>query len=442
MLDSDETIAAIASPPGHALRGIVRLSGPRAIEITQGLVAGTMGTPRPARPASFTTRLRIAATDRPVPAMLTHWPGPRTLTGQDLAEIHLVGANPLLQAVLSECLRRGARLARRGEFTLRAFLSGRLDLTQAEAVLGVIDARTPHQFRQALGQLAGGLGGTIQALRSRLLDVLAHIEAGLDFVDEADVDPIRRSQLADEIAVASRSVAEAAGRFQSRDREIGLPRVVLVGDPNAGKSRLFNALTGGENAIVSSQAGTTRDYLSARFQCADVWIELIDTAGLDATSDPIGMLAQQAREEVSQAADLVIECIPVDSFPACDRRSTDGRLVVCTKADLKPAPTGILGTSAITGEGLDDLRRAIAGSLDTAAADDAEVAGTSARCQAGLARTAEVLAETARAIEWGAGDELVAVDLRDAIEELGRVIGLVVTDDVLERIFERFCIGK
>ena len=195
--------------------------------------------------------------------MLALWPAPRTYTGQDVAEIHLVGSAPLVSLVLAHCLARGARHAEPGEFTLRAFLSGRIDLTRAEAVLGVIEAANPAQLDAALEQLAGGLSGPILALRDRLLDLVAHLEANLDFTEEPDVDPLGRGgpgRGARPTRPPSSARWPGGSTIASGPRAI--PRVVLVGPPNAGKSRLFNALLGRDRAIVSPQAGTTRDYLA------------------------------------------------------------------------------------------------------------------------------------------------------------------------------------
>ena len=200
-----------------------------------------------------------------------------------------------------------------GEFTLRAFLSGRLDLTRAEAVLGVIDARTPAQLDAALQQLAGGLAGPIVALRDRLLDVLAHLEAGLDFVDEADVDPLGRAALAASLAEAAAEVAALADRLRGRDRPEGHPRVVLVGPPNAGKSRLFNALLGREQALVSPHAGTTRDYLAAPCDCAGLTVELIDTAGDEPATQRDRGPAQDLRSDQVAQADLLLACRSADT---------------------------------------------------------------------------------------------------------------------------------
>jgi tRNA modification GTPase len=442
MLDVADTIAAIASPAGPALRGIVRLSGPRAWDIALAAFLPDGPAARTHQPVLRQGRIRLATIGREMAAAIALWPGPRTYTGQPLAEIHTVGSPPLLQRVLADCLLRGARLAEPGEFTLRAFLNGQIDLTRAEAVLGVIDARSPAQLDLALKQLAGGLAGSIRTLRDRLLDLLAHLEAGLDFVEEEDVDPIQRAALADEVAAASAAVGELAHRLQARDRPEGRPRVVLVGPPNAGKSRLFNALLGEAQALVSPVAGTTRDYLTAPCDCGGLPVELIDTAGAEPAGDEIAARAQELREEVMMSADLLLVCEPHGAAIVADPAVAATRLLVGTKADLGPIAPGWLPTSAETGVGLDRLRTAIASTLRADPREAAGVAATGARCGVGLARAAEALEEAAATLARGGGDELVALDLREALEELGRVVGEVVTDDILDRIFSRFCVGK
>jgi tRNA modification GTPase len=446
MLDPSDTVAAVASPPGPGFRGLVRLTGPDAWAIALTGFSADRDPPDPsARHAACRAGWLTVDGLRPrLPATLALWPGPRTYTGQPMTEIHTVGATPLVQLVLAHCLARGARLAEPGEFTLRAFLSGRIDLTRAEAVLGVIDARTPAQLDAALSQLAGGLAGPIVALRDRLLDVLAHLEANLDFVDEADVDPLGRSELAGELAGSAAGVAALADRLRGRDRPEGLPRVVLVGPPNAGKSRLFNALLGRDHALVSPRAGTTRDYLSAPCDCDGLTVELIDTAGLDDATGAIESRAQSFSTDQADRADLVLDCQSPDTPPAPPIAADRPRLLVWTKSDVAPPPdsSALLATSARTGEGLAPLRSAIATALRSDAADGDPIASTGARCRESLGRASESLRSASETLLLGGGDELVAIDLRQAVDELGKVVGAVVTDDILDRIFRRFCIGK
>lgn len=367
-LDTNDTIAAIASPPGAGLRGIVRLSGPTAIPVVCADYVPDDDRVSVSRRARVSTGfLRVDGLRPQLPVMLSLWPAPRTYTGQDIAEIHLVGSVPLVNLVLAHCLSRGARHAEPGEFTLRAFLSGRIDLTRAEAVLGVIEASNPAQLDAALEQLAGGLSGPIVALRDHLLDVVAHLEANLDFTDEHDVDPFGRPALAAEFEQSSDELALLARRLGDRENSETHPHVVLTGPPNVGKSRLFNALLGRDRAIVSPQAGTTRDYLSALCDCDGLTVELVDTAGTEESRDTISSQAQSRRALQIDRADLLLVCRSVEMVgiagagPAAER----ARLEVWTKGDQSGPDGRVIDaevpivTSAATGLGLDELRSAI-----------------------------------------------------------------------------------
>jgi len=318
----------------------------------------------------------------------------------------------------------------------------RIGLVQAEAVLGVIESRTPAQLDQALQQLAGGLAGPIDRLREQVLDTLAHLEAGLDFVDEPDVDPIGRQALADSMAQAADEIAALAARLKGRDRPVAAPKVVLVGPPNAGKSHLFNALIGNEHALVSPIAGTTRDYLAAPCDCDGLSIELIDTAGIEQTAEPIESEAQALRDAQSAGADLLLDCRSADA-PAVVELPTDRpQVVVWTKADQFPAPPETIATSAASGLGLDTLKRVIVETIGRYGSEEDSTGLTSARCRDSLMRSADALRQASTTIVLGGGDELVAIDLRDVVDELGQVLGKQIDDAVLDRIFQRFCIGK
>ncbi len=449
-LDPNDTIAAISSPPGPAARGIVRLSGPRAWAVALDGFRPDSDWPLRGYPEIRSGEMRVDGLRPPLPVMLALWPPPRTYTGQALAEIHLVGSPPLMSQVLGHCLARGARHAEPGEFTLRAFLSGRIDLTRAEAVLGVIEAANPAQLDAALHQLAGGLSGPILALRDHLLDLVAHLEANLDFTEEPDVDPIGRAALAAELDSGAGKLAALARQFDDRNRPEGHPRVVLIGPPNAGKSRLFNAMAGRDRAIVSPQAGTTRDYLTALCDCGGMTVELVDTAGIEEAGDEIGTQAQVHRIEQADRADLLLDCWPANwgERPVASRGERPS-IRVRTRSD-EPAPAhppdssdAEIPTSAATGEGLEVLRSAIARALLATAHPEATApTGTAARCRGSLLAAESAVRSASDSLRVGGGDELVAFDLRLATEELGRVVGAVVTDDILDRIFRRFCIGK
>ena len=447
-LDPEDTIAAVASPPGPGIRGLVRISGRNAWRIALDGFRSERDASPPRRPEVRRGALAVEGLRPLLPATIALWPGPRTYTGQDVAEIHTVGALPLLTQVLAGCLNRGARHARPGEFTLRAFLSGRIDLTRAEAVLGVIDARNSAQLDAALRQLAGGLSRPIHDLRDRLLDLVAHLEANLDFADESDVDPLGRAALADELQSSAETLSALTDRLTRRDRPAGNPRVVVSGPPNAGKSRLFNALLGHDRAIVSPRAGTTRDYLTAACDVGGMIVELIDTAGLDLPRDPIETQAQTHRADQTGQADLLLVCTSPDTLTARGElpHLDTPALSVWTKCDLgRPDPTragAAILTSAATGEGLDELRVRIARLVRASNAEADLPASTGARCRDSLVGAQVALGSASQTLRDGGGEELVALDLRLALDELGKVVGAVVTDDILDRIFQRFCIGK
>jgi tRNA modification GTPase len=448
-LDPNDTIAAVASPPGPAARGIVRLSGPGAWTIALDGFCPVAEWPAPRFPEMRPGDLRVDGLRPSVPAMMALWPAPRTYTGQAIAEIHLVGSPPLLSQVLGHCLARGARHAEPGEFTLRAFLAGRIDLTRAEAVLGVIEAANPAQLDAALHQLSGGLSSPILALRDHLLDVVAQLEANLDFSEEPDVDPVVCARLAADLDRTAGELARLTRQLDERNRPEGHPRVVLVGPPNAGKSRLFNAMLGRDRAIVSPRAGTTRDYLTALCDCDGLTVELVDTAGIDEAGDDVGARAQHHRVQQADRADVLLDCWPA-GWGARLVADTGGRptIRVQTRCDESASIHEVAGscdglpTSAATGTGLGELRSAIAAVIRAGHAEGNLPAGTAARCRGSIVQAEAALHSASKSLLAGGGDELVTFDLRLAAEELGKVVGAVITDDILDRIFRRFCIGK
>ena len=414
-----------------------------------GSMTRTARRPQPSRPERRVGRLRVDGLGRLLPVAIALWPGSRTYTGQTMAEVYGSGSAPILRLVLSHFLARGARLAEPGEFTLRAFLSGRIDLTQSEAVLGVIDATTPGQLDAALRQLAGGLASPITDLRDRLADVLAHLEANLDFAEEPDVDALEAESLAATLDEAAAEVDRLAERLQGRERPGGRPRVVLSGPPNAGKSRLFNALLGDTRAIVSPTAGTTRDYLEAPCDCDGLVVDLVDTAGFEEASGSIGRQAQDARER------SVLDCRPGARLPIGrhPHPGTAGRNRPTTPGFWSgPRPTSPCQTRPDPKTGSSPAPRP-AGGCPRSVERSPPPCGrgpSRATCPPGppldAVRAWPALADRSRAaaatLRLGGGDELVAVDLRQGLDDLGRVVGAVVTDDLLDRIFRRFCIGK
>lgn len=449
----DDTIAAVASAPGAGVRAILRVSGPESRRIVGGCVS--WNDPRAWETARLPRRhlgqVQLPGWRAALRVEVLLWPTGRSYTGQPLVEIHLPGSPPLVDALLTLLYARGAQPAQAGEFTLRAFLAGRVDLVQAEAVLGVIDASDDHQLRVALEQLAGGLSGRIAQLREDLLLHLADLEAGLDFVEE-DIEFVSRPELerrlTQAVAELSRLEAQAAGRLESRPQ----PVVVLAGLPNAGKSTLYNALLERETAIVSARPGTTRDVLNSRLDCDGLQVIISDTAGWDDSEDALDAAAGRQREEQLRRADLILWCTASNLSP--DDRLQDeflrsqlppgvDVLPVRTKSDLAAGECAEVTVSARQGRGLVELKQRLAARLESAALHRGElVASTAARCQESLSRARSALAGALEAARAGAGDELIAAELRLGLDQLGLICGAVYTDDILDRIFSRFCIGK
>ncbi len=458
----DDTIVAVASAPGGAARAIIRLCGSTAPACVQeffhlhpsplvGEGPGVRGETPPTLSAHVQAGvLKLPEFTAPVPCDLYVWPDARSYAKQPTVELHLPGAPPLVDAALAAACRAGARPAKPGEFTLRAFLAGRLDLTQAEAVLGVVDAADQKQLDVALRQMAGGLAAPLQKLRGDLLDVLAHLEAGLDFVEEP-IEFIARDELLAQLTTARVAVQKLADQTSARGDATVVPRVVLVGEPNVGKSSLFNALAG-TAAIVSPIAGTTRDYLTARLVLDGVECEFVDTAGveqLDRTR-PIAAAAQAFTGEQVREADVRLLCLDASRsmtpWEAAELSRPDPqRIVIRTKADVAASPhlPHGLSVSTVNGTGLDELRRTVRDAILALRPISGDVVATTAvRCRDSLHRAAAALAAAVQLVEHRGGEELIALELRHALDELGQVVGAVYTDDILDRIFSRFCIGK
>jgi tRNA modification GTPase len=455
----DDTIVAVASASGGAARGIVRLSGPRAVACLEGVF-------RPSRPVDLQTLgaaravpgalLLDATADRRLACEAYIWPGRRSFTGQPAAEIHALGSPPLLEAVVRLCCEAGARLAQPGEFTMRAFLAGRIDLTQAEAVLGVIQADDDRSLDVALAQLAGGLAAPLLQLRNLLLDLLAQLEAGFDFADE-DLPFLAPGELENELASATQLLRRMVERLGSRDVVAPRVRVVLAGRPSVGKTRLFNALSGAD-ALVSPQPGTTRDYLTAEIDLDGVRCLLIDTAGIDqrrrrrrgSENASIDAAAQELAAEQHREAQVRLLCLdasqPLDDWERRQLARRSEWLPVLTKIDaprrVEPVVAAVQ-TSARTGEGLGALLAVLREAVVAAQGAPGDVVpATAARCRESLRLAGECLAQASELAATDRGDKLFAADLRVALDELGKVAGVVYTEDILDRIFSRFCVGK
>jgi tRNA modification GTPase len=450
-LDLEDTIVGPATAPGSGCRGIARMSGPLSRRIARQSILDADRLRDWDRPFVVSARLRLSRWGQDVAGDLYSWPEGHSYTRQAAVEFHTLACQPLLSEVLTEWIRGGARLARPGEFTLRAFLAGRLDLIQAEAVLGLIQAESPAQLSWALDLRTGGLSRPITTARNRLLDLLADLEAGLDFADE-DLTFVSPEQLTRQLEEVRAQLDDLLDQMSRRSLDSDVPRIVLVGPANAGKSSLLNALAGEARALISPRAGTTRDYVSAILSLDNHRFELIDTAGLVEDPDALGLAAARQRDQIARSADLIVMCVPVlpaasfaDSWNA--GHGVEQVLRVRTKADLVPGfhdPRADCSTSVVTPEGIAGLQKLLAERLEALAGRRlfATARGISERCRESLEAALAALEEALALIGGEAGAEYIAVAVREALAALGEVVGAVYTDDLLDRVFSKFCIGK
>jgi len=451
MTGREATIVALATPPGRAALGMVRVSGPLCRDIARVLL-GTELEPRRATPRPL--RRNGVVVDRVV---ATYWAGPSTPTGEDLLELTGHGSPELLREVVEAVLEAGARPAAPGEFTRRAFINGRLDLAQARAVGDLIAARGAAARSAALHRLSGGLSDALDAARAPLLELLAELEVRLDHPEE-DIAALPA-------AAADAAMADAAARLErliagfarGRARREGA-RVGLFGSPNAGKSTLLNALLGRERAITAPEPGTTRDLLEEQAELAGLPVVLVDTAGLrDGATDPAereGIARAERALESCEVAVLVVDAANPDGRDAAARETVaaaaarrGARLVVAlNKMDLAGGSTDAEGVrcSALTGQGVGELEAAIAAAASTAATDEGESLLDDARQKDALASALGELAAAREelAARPGAWEDRAADRLRRALSLVGEARGEGASDEVLDEIFSKFCVGK
>ena len=468
MLDRlDDTIVAISSAAGHGPLGIVRLSGPRAITIADSMTTVPDGNPLGSRPGSTRTSGEVMIdSELSLPAWLYLFLAPRSYTRQDMVEVHTVGSPAALELVRQRAIELGAVPAEPGEFTARAFLNGAMDLGTAEAVAGVIRAQTDTQLRASRRMMDGTLAKRINDVRDELAELLGLVEADIDFAEEP-IDFITPAELGTRVAGVARQLEDLVKEAVSAERFEVLPHILLLGPPNVGKSSLMNRLSGTSRAICAAVEGTTRDVLSAPIKVGRGEAILLDAAGVRQSEDDIIARAGDIALSTARQVDLV--CLVVDItqpdedhvFKALRSQGIKRVVVAANKCDvvcdedaadavtrLEARRLGpVCPTSALVGTGVEDLRDAFAGALGSAVTTTVGQAMLiSERQRASIKEASEALARALSLAETATETidcaDLLAFELREALDTLGTVTGQVTTEDLLGQVFANFCIGK
>lgn len=462
----EDTIAAVSTPPGRGGIGILRLSGRESLPVARQMF-------RPRKPPLSSDSSWIPAPRRVYlgtihslrdgrildQACLTYFPAPNSYTREDIVELSCHGGLRLMDLVLDQALAGGARLAEPGEFTLRAYLGGRIDITQAEAIQDLIEAESEKEVEIASAQLQGSLLEMVNSLRDGLLDLVAEAEARVEFVDEEEHFPSRR-QLIDSFSRLEDRVREAAATYRNGRRIREGFTVAILGLPNVGKSTLFNSLVGSSRAIVTADPGTTRDVISEMLEMEGIRVRLLDTAGLrQAENDAEAEGIQRARQ-VATDAELILfvfdlnRPVSTEEVRTVESIGPEKVVPVWNKSDLGPDRTIPAGEfpggagpsfrlSALKGEGIERLRKEIVSRAGTGpGTGNGKVVISRLRHQRLLEEAAGHLSRCAESARKGASEEYLLIDLHGALRSLGGSIGEVEMDDVYESIFSRFCIGK
>ncbi|WP_348267614.1 tRNA uridine-5-carboxymethylaminomethyl(34) synthesis GTPase MnmE [Edaphobacter sp. DSM 109919] len=449
---ANDTIAAISTPPGRGGIGILRLSGPDAravalplLKLRHSLAHGQ---------ARFAEVLDVEDNAVLDEAIVTFFESPNSYTSEDIVEIAAHGSPVLLNHILRSCIRNGARLAEPGEFTQRAFLAGRLDLTQAEAVHDLIESTTLHQARVAAQQLGGALSRQIAPIKEKLVHLIATLEAGIDFAED-DIDLLPAAEI-----IAQIEAVQAP--LRALEETFGYGRIVrdgftlaIVGRPNAGKSSLFNCLVQRDRAIVTAAPGTTRDLVTERVSLEGIPLELIDTAGLrDATDEAETIGIAKSREAMAEA-DIVLLVLDAtaplhaEDEAAIAAHTARPLLIAVNKRDLAPSSRLLehsshtaIATSALTGEGVAELRSAILGVITAGAPSSDTALLTNLRQQQAVSNSLAALSRAHRAVNAAIPHEMLLLDLYESLQSLDALTGVTTTDDIIHLIFSTFCIGK
>lgn len=440
-----DTIAAISTPPGRGGIGVLRVSGPDARATAATLVSFHHRQPWIPWAATLATLLDHGG--QPVDqVVVTYYASPRSYTAEDVVEIACHGSPVILRHALDRICRAGARLAEPGEFTLRAYLNGRIDLPQAEAIRDLIDSTTLYQARIAAQQAEGSVSRLLKPLKHQMLELIALLEAGIDFAED-DISVAPTEEIVRRLDPIIEGVANLAASFAYGKLVHDGFTLAIVGRPNVGKSSLFNRLLEQDRAIVTPIAGTTRDVVSETAALEGIPVRLLDTAGIREGQDVVESLGIERSYRAMVDADLTIvvlagEITPEDAALLDKAQSQGKSIIAANKVDIAPLPLGI-PVSALTGEGIDDLRAAIVRTV--APAGSLSVEGgfiTSLRQEQLLRESQEALSQARTAASLGIPHEMLLLDLYAALAPIDAITGATTADDILNRIFSTFCIGK
>ncbi len=458
-----DIIAAIATGHSPTAIGIVRVSGEGCFACCDRVFRAFNGSPFSQQtPRNMVFGEMLDAQGRVIDqGLAVRFPGPRSYTGEDSAEFHCHGSPVVLRELLGALFAAGARQAKAGEFTRRAFLNGRLDLTQAEAVIDLIDAETASAARNAAAQLDGGLRRVLEPIQDALLDVTSRFYAVVDYPDE-DIEDIRPEQVAQALDSSAAALDRLLATCQRGKVLKSGVRTAIVGRPNAGKSSLLNALAGFDRAIVTDIPGTTRDTVEESVLCGGVLLRLTDTAGIRDTEDTVEQLGVERSRMALEAADLVLAVVDGSVPPTAEdlavlrlAAKAPRWIAVFSKCDLwdtKARSVGVIGQvgtpaasvslSAVTGQGLDRLEAAVAALFPAGEAPDSGSLLTDQRQEEAARRARDAVRRAKEALDAGLTPDAILTDAEEALDALGELTGRTAKEEIVSRIFSRFCVGK